>query len=80
MRFRPVDPTRAVVEAAVAERMKRMRTNRVDLLQFHWNDYLDKGYLTALQHLHDLQDEGKITAVGLDNFDAIRTDEICTQL
>jgi aryl-alcohol dehydrogenase-like predicted oxidoreductase len=31
--FRPVDPTRAVVEAAVAERMKRMQTNRVDLLQ-----------------------------------------------
>jgi len=78
--FRPVDPTRAVVEAAVAERMKRMQTNRVDLLQFHWNDYSDKGYLTALQHLHDLQDEGKIAAVGLVNFDAIRTDEICTQL
>jgi hypothetical protein len=31
--FRPVEPTRAVVEAAVAERMKRMQTNCVDLLQ-----------------------------------------------
>jgi aryl-alcohol dehydrogenase-like predicted oxidoreductase len=75
-----VDPTRAVVEAAVAERLMRMQTNRVDLLQLHWNDYSDKGYLTALQHLHDLQDEGKIGAVGLCNFDTIRTDEICTQL
>jgi len=78
--FRPMDPTRAVVEAAVAERMKRMQTNCVDLLQFHWNDYSHKGYLTALQHLHDLQDEGKIAAVGLVNFDTIRTDEICTLL
>lgn len=48
--------------------------------QFHWNDYSHKGYLTALQHLHNLQDEGKIAAVGLVNFDTIRTDEICTQL
>jgi len=78
--FRPVNPTRAVVEAAVAERSMRMQTNRVDLLQLHWNDYSDKGYLTALQHLHDLQTEGKIAAVGLCNFDTIRTDEICTQL
>jgi len=50
------------------------------IFQFHWNDYSDKGYLTALQHLHDLQDEGKIATVGLCNFDTIRTDEICTQL
>jgi len=78
--FRPIIPTRAVVEAAVAERMERMQTKRVDLLQFHWNDYSDKGYLTALQHLQDLQDEGQIAAVGLCNFDTIHTDEICTQL
>lgn len=31
--FRPINPTRAVVEAAVAERMQRMQTNCVDLLQ-----------------------------------------------
>ncbi|KZP32721.1 Aldo/keto reductase [Athelia psychrophila] len=78
--FRPINPTRAVVEAAVAERMQRMQTNCVDLLQFHWNDYSDTNYLTALHHLRDLQDEGKISAVGLCNFDTKRTDEICTQL
>ncbi|KIJ64169.1 hypothetical protein HYDPIDRAFT_132811 [Hydnomerulius pinastri MD-312] len=78
--FRPTDPSRAVVESAVRERMKRMRTRSVDLLQFHWQDYSDKGYLTALQVLQDLQQEGVISAVGLCNFDAIRTDEICTQL
>ena len=48
--------------------------------QFHWNDYTDKGYLTALSHLCDLKMEGAISAIGLCNFDTIRTDEICTQL
>jgi len=78
--FRPTVPTRAVVESAVRERMERMRSHSIDLLQFHWQDYSDKGYLTALQVLQDLQHEGLISAVGLCNFDAIRTDEICTQL
>jgi diketogulonate reductase-like aldo/keto reductase len=36
--------------------------------------------MSALEILHDLQSEGLITAIGLCNFDAIRTDEICTQL
>ncbi|KAH9945677.1 NADP-dependent oxidoreductase domain-containing protein [Amylocystis lapponica] len=78
--FRPTDPTRAIVEAGVQERLDRMQTKRVDLLQFHWQNYSDKGYITALHHLQDLQTEGKITALGLCNFDAIRTDEICTEL
>lgn len=50
------------------------------LFQFYWQDYSDKGYLTALQVLQDLQHEGLISAVGICNFDAVRTDEICTQL
>ncbi|KAG1895760.1 Aldo keto reductase [Suillus fuscotomentosus] len=78
--FRQTELSRSVVENAVRERMTRMRTTTVDLLQFHWQDYSDKGYLTALQILQDLQNEGLISAVGLCNFDAIRTDEICTQL
>ncbi|KAG8215545.1 hypothetical protein J3R82DRAFT_9207 [Butyriboletus roseoflavus] len=78
--FRSTTPTRAVVESAVRDRMKRMRSQSVDLLQFHWQDYTDKGYLTALQILQDLQHEALISAVGLCNFDAIHTDEICTQL
>jgi len=95
--FRQTEPSRSVVESAVRERMTRMRTKTVDLLQvryvlvwfgscnsafsqFHWQDYSDKGYLTALQILQDLQNEGLIRAVGLCNFDTIRTDEICAQL
>ncbi|KAI5117816.1 hypothetical protein M0805_004946 [Coniferiporia weirii] len=78
--FRQTTPTRAVVEAAVKERLDRMRSNSVDLLQFHWQDYSDKGYLEALRHLRNLQAEGTIKAIGLCNFDSVRTDEICTQL
>lgn len=78
--FKHINPSRSVVLAAVQERMERMRTNRVDLLQFHWQDYSDKGYLTALNELHVLKEEGLISAIGLCNFDAIRTDEICTVL
>ena len=36
--------------------------------------------MTALRYLQDLQAEGLITTLGIVNFDAVRTDEICTQL
>ncbi|CAE6482190.1 unnamed protein product [Rhizoctonia solani] len=78
--FAPTTITRAVVEEGVRERNERMRSTRVDLLQFHWQNYDDKAYLDALDHLRDLQSEGVITAIGLCNFDSIRTDEICTHL
>jgi diketogulonate reductase-like aldo/keto reductase len=48
--------------------------------KFHWQDYSDKNYLLALEHLEELKNAGTIKALGLCNFDAIRTDEICTQL
>ncbi|KAG9076732.1 hypothetical protein FS749_011442 [Ceratobasidium sp. UAMH 11750] len=78
--FAPTEITREVVEAGVSERIERMRTKPVDLLQFHWQNYDDKAYLKALDHLRDLQAEGMITAIGLCNFDTIRTDEICAYL
>ncbi|TFY58108.1 hypothetical protein EVJ58_g6623 [Rhodofomes roseus] len=78
--FRKTDPTRTVVEAAVQERLDRMQSERVDLLQVHYFPGSDKNYLTALRRLQDLQLEGKIVTLGLCNFDAIRMDEICTEL
>ncbi|CAA7261300.1 unnamed protein product [Cyclocybe aegerita] len=78
--FKRINPSRSVVEAAVRERMERMRTDRVDLLQFHWQDYSDQNYMVALNHLLDLHFEGVIASIGLVNFDTIRTDQICTQL
>ncbi|KAG6848842.1 hypothetical protein H0H93_013562 [Arthromyces matolae] len=78
--FRHVTVSRSTVLSAVRERMERMQSKSVDLLQFHWQDYSDKNYLKALEILRDLKAEGLVSAIGLCNFDTIRTDEICTQL
>ncbi|KAF8179923.1 NADP-dependent oxidoreductase domain-containing protein [Mycena galopus ATCC 62051] len=78
--FKPSPMSRETVEAAVRQRMERMRCERIDLLQFHWQDYeLQQDYLQAIDILTQLKAEGLIAAIGLCNFDSARTDEICTR-
>ena len=72
----PGPMTRQVVENNVHTSRRRMGTNRLDLLQFHWWDYRDDRYLEALAHLSDLRDEGNIQELALTNFDTQRTQEI----
>jgi aryl-alcohol dehydrogenase-like predicted oxidoreductase len=69
---RPGRMTRRIVEDAVGTSLSRMGIERLDLLQFHWWDYSDEGYLDALDHLSDLQQEGKIRYLALTNFDTER--------
>jgi aryl-alcohol dehydrogenase-like predicted oxidoreductase len=64
--------TRRVVEDAIGISLARMGAERLDLLQFHWWDYKNGGYLDALKHLSDLQQEGKIRHLALTNFDTER--------
>ncbi len=64
--------TRRVVEEAVGVSLRRMGTDCLDLLQFHWWDYRDARYLDALRHLADLRDAGKIRHLALTNFDTER--------
>jgi aryl-alcohol dehydrogenase-like predicted oxidoreductase len=64
--------TRPVVEEAIGVSLRRMGTDRLDLLQFHWGDYRDQRYLDALRHLADLQQGGKIRHLALTNFDTER--------
>jgi len=100
--FRPPpqgEISRGFVEEAVRERIKRMRSapdqggsGRVDLLQFHWQDYSDKRYLQVLQILASLRSTDayctplkadtsvKIGGIGLVNFDSARVEEICCSL
>jgi aryl-alcohol dehydrogenase-like predicted oxidoreductase len=66
---RPGRMTRAIVEQAVRVSMERMQADTLDLLQFHWWDYADKGYLDALKHLAELRDAGRIKHLALTNFD-----------
>jgi len=64
--------TRRVVEDAIGISLARMGVDCLDLLQFHWWDYGDAGYLDALKHLADLQHAGKIRHLALTNFDTER--------
>src|SRR6201995_3727102 len=76
---RPGRMTRRVVEDAISISLTRMGTERLDLLQFHWWDYKNDGYLDALKHLSDLQQEGKIRHLALTNFDTERLSVIAHQ-
>ena len=72
----PGPMTRPVVERAVEVSRRRMETDVIDLLQFHWWDYDDLRYLDALKHLADLCAAGKIRHLALTNFDTERMRKI----
>lgn len=58
------------VRAAVDRACERLRTERLDLLQFHTWTYDDPSWLDALDHLASLRAEGRIGRLGLTNVDA----------
>jgi aryl-alcohol dehydrogenase-like predicted oxidoreductase len=64
--------TRRLVDDAIGISLSRMGVECLDLLQFHWWDYKDANYLDALEHLANLQHEGKIHHLALTNFDTER--------
>jgi aryl-alcohol dehydrogenase-like predicted oxidoreductase len=69
---RPGRMTRRTVGDAIGISRHRMGVDRLDLLQFHWWDYSDQGYLDALKHLADLRGGGEIRHLALTNFDTER--------
>lgn len=68
----PGPMTRQIVERAVDVSRRRMDTETLDLLQFHWWEYRDARYLEALEHLATLRATGKLRHLGLTNFDTQR--------
>ncbi|KAB7645537.1 aldo/keto reductase [Polymorphobacter fuscus] len=68
--------TSADVRRIIDRSLTRLRTDRLDLVQFHWWDYDQPRYLDTARHLADLQAEGKIGLVGGTNFDAGHVREI----
>lgn len=70
------ETSRASVRAIVDTSLKRLRSERLDLVQFHWWDYAVPGYLDAAGWLAELQRQGKILHLGGTNFDTPRTAEI----
>ena len=71
----PGPMTRQVVERAVDVSRRRMNTETLDLMQFHWWDYRDQRYLDALEQLAALRASGKIRHLGLTNFDTERLED-----
>ncbi|KAI4978344.1 hypothetical protein ZWY2020_014898 [Hordeum vulgare] len=53
----PVKMTRSYVEENINRSRKRMDVAAFDMLQFHWWDYANPGYLDALKHITDLKEE-----------------------
>jgi aryl-alcohol dehydrogenase-like predicted oxidoreductase len=61
--------SRANVSEVIDRSLRRLRTERLDLVQFHWWDYAATGWLEAAQWLNELRGAGKIRNLGGTNFD-----------
>ncbi len=66
------DYIRSIVETSI----KRLRADRLDLVQFHWWDYDVPRYLDVMVWLNELRAEGKIANVSGTNFDTEKTLQI----
>jgi len=72
----PARMTRPIVAEAIATSRRRMDTESLDLLQFHWWDYANEQYLVALDYLAELQQAGQIKHLALTNFDTAHLQRI----
>ncbi len=67
---KPGPTTREDVRRGVERALKRLQTDRLELLQYHAWHYPDPSWLDALYYLSELREEGLIGALGVTNFDA----------
>ncbi len=65
----PGPASRDDVRTAVQTALDRLRSDRLDLLQFHAWNYADPSYLDTLGFLQELKDEGLIRHLGMTNVD-----------
>ncbi|KAL7783255.1 NADP-dependent oxidoreductase domain-containing protein [Trichoderma ceciliae] len=64
--FHQMVVSREAVQLNITERCRRLQTEKIDLLQFHWQFYENPDYLNALRFL--IEDD-RVETVGLCNFD-----------
>jgi aryl-alcohol dehydrogenase-like predicted oxidoreductase/enamine deaminase RidA (YjgF/YER057c/UK114 family) len=67
----PGPVTRAAVRVAIERSLTRLRTDWIDLLQFHAWNYADPSWLDCLFWLEELRAAGLIRHLGVTNFDTI---------
>ena len=89
---KPGELTRDEVRDAVKRAIDRLKTDSVDLLQYHAWNYADATYLDQLFWLQELKEEGLLKNLGLTNFDTahlrvvktsgidVATNQICYSL
>jgi aryl-alcohol dehydrogenase-like predicted oxidoreductase len=70
------DLNRGKVRATIGRSLKRLRCERLDLVQFHWWDYDVPGCIEAGLWLEELRAEGKIELLGGTNFDTPHTEAL----
>jgi aryl-alcohol dehydrogenase-like predicted oxidoreductase len=68
--------SRSYVENIIDRSLIRLGLERLDMVQFHWWDYSINRYIEVVQHLAEIQKQGKIHALGVTNFDAKHLKEI----
>ena len=68
--------SRSDVARAVESSLARLGLERLDLVQFHWWDWEQPGYLDVAGWLSELKDEGKIRCLGTTNFDTVHLGEL----
>ena len=61
--------TKDRVRIAVNKSRKRLKTDAIDVMQFHAWNYADPSWLDALYFLQELKSEGIIKHIGVTNFD-----------
>ena len=67
------DLDKAYLDGIVDQSLRRLRVDRLDLVQFHWWDYAVPGALQAMLWLDEIARSGKIRFVGATNFDTAHT-------
>lgn len=61
--------TKRDVETAIDTSLSRLKTDRLDLVQFHWWDYAQGDFVEVAGWLSELRTAGKIRNIGGTNFD-----------
>lgn len=68
--------TKGYVEGVIDQSLKRLKVDRLDLVQFHWWNYEAPLWLETAQWLQELRLAGKIDKIGGTNFDTDHAGEI----
>ena len=67
---KPGEMTENIVRKGIKDRLSRLGTSSIDLLQFHWWSFQHPAWLDALHHIAEMRSEGLIKEIGVTNFDA----------